>query len=99
MYRKKEELFVILLLCCWFIRIRIHRSWSRCYWIFWVYRVFLFNWFFWLNWFWCFLPIVGWIMLIVWYARPGVDGANQYGPDPKNPDVVYTQEERPPWEN
>ena len=51
------------------------------------------------NWFWCFLPIVGWIMLIVWYARPGVDGANQYGPDPKNPDVVYTQEERPPWEN
>jgi uncharacterized membrane protein YhaH (DUF805 family) len=29
------------------------------------------------------IPIVGAIVLIVFYATPGVTGGNQYGPDPK----------------
>ena len=51
------------------------------------------------NWFWIFVPIVGWIMLIVWAARPGQEGPNQYGPDPKKQYRSYTDGERPPWEN
>ena len=51
------------------------------------------------NWFWVFLPLVGWILLLVWMIRDGTAGPNQYGPDPKNPDVVYTSAERPPWQN
>jgi len=50
------------------------------------------------NWFWLFLPIVGWVMLIVWYVREGQAGPNPYGPDPKQPDTAYTGGERPPWE-
>jgi uncharacterized membrane protein YhaH (DUF805 family) len=30
-----------------------------------------------------FVPIVGIILLIYWYAQPGVSGPNEYGPDPK----------------
>jgi uncharacterized membrane protein YhaH (DUF805 family) len=29
-----------------------------------------------------FVPIVGAILLIYWYAQPGTSGANQFGPDP-----------------
>ena len=50
------------------------------------------------NWFWIFVPIVGWIMLIVWAARPGQEGPNQYGPDPKDSGTAYTGGERAPWE-
>ena len=32
-----------------------------------------------------FLPIIGWIWLIVLYATEGDQGSNQYGDDPKNP--------------
>lgn len=35
------------------------------------------------NFFWGLLPIVGWIMLLVWLCREGDAGDNQYGPDPK----------------
>ena len=35
------------------------------------------------NWFWLFLPLVGAILLLVWYCREGDAGANQYGEDPK----------------
>lgn len=35
------------------------------------------------NYFWVFLPIAGAIMLLVWFAREGTPGENQYGPDPK----------------
>ncbi|MEC4113010.1 DUF805 domain-containing protein [Myroides pelagicus] len=31
------------------------------------------------------LPIIGWIILIVWFATEGNAGANEYGADPKNP--------------
>ena len=31
-----------------------------------------------------FIPIVGWILLIVWYCTDTEPGDNQYGPDPKN---------------
>ena len=35
------------------------------------------------NWFWVFLPVVGWIMLIVWFCKDSQPGENQYGPNPK----------------
>ena len=34
------------------------------------------------------VPFVGWIVLIVFYAQAGTVGANQFGPDPKGPEVV-----------
>ena len=41
--------------------------------------------------FWIFLPIVGWIMILVWLCREGERRTNRFGPDPKAPDSV-------PWE-
>ena len=35
------------------------------------------------NYFWVFLPVVGWIMLVVWLCRDSQPGDNQYGPNPK----------------
>ena len=29
-----------------------------------------------------FIPIVGWIILIIWYCTKGTDGPNRFGPDP-----------------
>lgn len=29
------------------------------------------------------IPIIGWILLIVWYATDGDPGANEHGPNPK----------------
>ncbi|MGA9796066.1 MAG: DUF805 domain-containing protein [Rhizomicrobium sp.] len=29
------------------------------------------------------IPVVGWIILIIWYCEAGNTGANQHGPDPK----------------
>ena len=29
-----------------------------------------------------FVPIVGWIILIIWHCQPGEPGTNQYGPNP-----------------
>lgn len=36
------------------------------------------------GWWWwlCLIPLIGWIILIVWYATEGTRGANDYGPDP-----------------
>jgi uncharacterized membrane protein YhaH (DUF805 family) len=31
-----------------------------------------------------FVPIVGWIVLIVWFVKTGTQGANRFGDDPKN---------------
>jgi uncharacterized membrane protein YhaH (DUF805 family) len=31
------------------------------------------------------IPIVGWIILIVWFASDGHPQANKYGPNPKTP--------------
>ncbi len=34
-------------------------------------------------WWWIILiPLIGWIILIVWYATMGTDGPNRFGPDP-----------------
>jgi uncharacterized membrane protein YhaH (DUF805 family) len=33
-----------------------------------------------------FLPIIGWIVLLVWNCSDGTSGPNRFGPDPKNPD-------------
>ena len=49
-----------------------------------------------LNYLWVLLPIVGWILLIVWCARPGVSGPNQYGPDPKG--GTCDPDQKAPWE-
>ncbi len=51
------------------------------------------------NYLWVLLPIVGWILLLVWAARPGMEGTNQYGPDPKDPYAGTARDERPPWEH
>jgi uncharacterized membrane protein YhaH (DUF805 family) len=29
-----------------------------------------------------FIPIVGWIILIIWFCTKGTDGPNRFGPDP-----------------
>ena len=34
-------------------------------------------------WFIGLIPIVGWIILIVWFCKEGDPGDNEYGPDPK----------------
>jgi len=34
-----------------------------------------------------FIPLVGTIILIVWLATEGTAGPNEYGDDPKNPDI------------
>ncbi len=34
-------------------------------------------------WFISLIPVVGWIILIVWYCKEGDPGDNEYGPDPK----------------
>ena len=28
------------------------------------------------------VPILGWIVLLVWYVQPGTPGPNRFGPDP-----------------
>ena len=30
-----------------------------------------------------FIPVVGWIILIVWFCKEGDQGPNEFGPDPK----------------
>jgi uncharacterized membrane protein YhaH (DUF805 family) len=35
------------------------------------------------------IPIVGWIILIVWYATEGTRGANRFGPDPLGGDEIH----------
>lgn len=35
------------------------------------------------NFFWAFLPIVGTILLLVWFCKEGQPGDNQWGPNPK----------------
>ena len=41
------------------------------------------------NWFFIFIPIVGAVLLIVWFATEGNHGDNAYGPDPKGQNNVY----------
>ena len=49
------------------------------------------------NYFWVFLPLVGWIPLLIWLCRDGDRGPNRFGPDPKYPDDGYAQGGNP-WE-
>jgi uncharacterized membrane protein YhaH (DUF805 family) len=35
------------------------------------------------NWLWLFIPIVGAIMVLIWFCKDGDAFENQYGPDPK----------------
>ncbi|MEQ8370271.1 MAG: DUF805 domain-containing protein [Alphaproteobacteria bacterium] len=28
------------------------------------------------------VPVIGWIILLVWFVRRGNDGGNRFGPDP-----------------
>jgi len=34
------------------------------------------------NFFWSFVPLIGSILLLIWFCRPGTRGANRYGLDP-----------------
>jgi uncharacterized membrane protein YhaH (DUF805 family) len=34
------------------------------------------------NLLWLLIPIVGFILIIYWFAQPGTSGDNQYGPEP-----------------
>ncbi len=40
------------------------------------------------GWWWwlCLIPLIGVIILIVWYATRGTQGPNRFGPDPIGPD-------------
>jgi uncharacterized membrane protein YhaH (DUF805 family) len=29
-----------------------------------------------------FIPLIGWIILLIWYVAKGTDGPNRFGPDP-----------------
>jgi uncharacterized membrane protein YhaH (DUF805 family) len=29
-----------------------------------------------------FVPLIGWIILLIWYVTKGTDGPNRFGPDP-----------------
>jgi uncharacterized membrane protein YhaH (DUF805 family) len=31
------------------------------------------------------IPIIGWIILLIWYCTRGTDGPNRFGPNPLNP--------------
>lgn len=33
------------------------------------------------------IPLVGWIVLLVFYLLPGTEGPNRYGPDPKGTEM------------
>lgn len=35
------------------------------------------------NYLWVLLPVIGWILMIVWFLMPGDQGTNEWGPDPK----------------
>ncbi len=42
-------------------------------------------------WYWIALvPLIGFIMLLVWFCSRGTVGSNQYGPDPLGPDTAET---------
>lgn len=51
------------------------------------------------SWFWVFVPVVGWILLLIWLIRDGDAGENRFGPDPKSRYTSYTGGQRPPWES
>lgn len=35
------------------------------------------------NWFWCIVPVIGAILLIIWYVRDSEPDANRFGSSPK----------------
>ena len=43
------------------------------------------------NWLFILIPLVGAILLLVWFAQAGQIGPNQYGPDPKGNSNPYNQ--------
>ena len=40
-------------------------------------------------WFFCFIPLVGAILLLVWFCQDSQPGENQYGPNPKENPVQW----------
>lgn len=42
-------------------------------------------------WFFILIPLVGAIMLLVWFCQDSQPGENQYGPNPKEPAPTYNQ--------
>lgn len=37
-----------------------------------------------------FIPLVGWIITLVWIFTPGDEGENEYGPDPRDGSIART---------
>ena len=33
------------------------------------------------------IPVIGWIILLIWYCTKGTDGPNRFGPDPLGPAI------------
>ena len=44
------------------------------------------------------IPIIGWIIVIVWFARDGEPGANQYGTNPQSDAAGLQDGQYPPQE-
>ncbi|MBE6989196.1 MAG: DUF805 domain-containing protein [Ruminococcaceae bacterium] len=36
----------------------------------------------------CLIPLVGWILVLVWFCQDSQPGDNQYGPNPKEEELV-----------
>jgi uncharacterized membrane protein YhaH (DUF805 family) len=34
------------------------------------------------------IPLIGWIILFIWYCTKGTDGPNRFGPDPLGPPIT-----------
>ena len=49
------------------------------------------------GWWWllAFLPIIGWIILLVWLCTAGTRGPNRYGPDPLGGSTAWTASASP----
>ena len=51
------------------------------------------------NYFWIFVPLIGFILILIWMCRDGQNGPNRYGPDPKDPGFTdYGGDDRAPWQ-
>ena len=38
-----------------------------------------------------FIPLIGWIILLIWYITKGTDGPNRFGPDPLSVNLLPNQ--------
>ena len=41
------------------------------------------------------VPVVGWIIMVIWYCQPGETGPNRFGPDPRAGGAALPPGQRP----